>query len=131
MQHSAFLLGLYMISVGLGFRATHAAACALSNGLTLHLYSARSAQLLFMLMCTAEFEYKLKEILKKLLADRTERWDTNKKETAEQMMELSDYFTGDCSPENSGCARTAAAQITFSESCMSIRGQAADARDQE
>ena len=57
-------------------------------------------QLLFMLMHTAEFEYKLKQLLKQLLVDRSSKWDACKKEASERMSELSEYFSG----AYSGCA---------------------------
>lgn len=52
-------------------------------------------KLLFMLMHTAEFEYKLKERLNKLLDEREVRWDKCKEDAGSRMSELSEYFSGD------------------------------------
>ena len=52
-------------------------------------------KLLFMLMHTAEFEHKLKELLNTLLNKREERWDSCKEDASGRMSELSEYFSGD------------------------------------
>ena len=51
-------------------------------------------KLLFMLMHTAEFEYKLTTLLKGLLDKRQERWDKAREEASGRMTELSEYFSG-------------------------------------
>lgn len=52
-------------------------------------------KLLVMLMHTAEFEYKLHELLKDLIDNREARWDLCRKDASGRMVELSEYFSGE------------------------------------
>jgi WASH complex subunit strumpellin len=52
-------------------------------------------KLLFMLMHTAEFEYKLNVLLTELIDKREERWDVCRKDASGRMTELSEYFSGE------------------------------------
>eukprot|EP00735_Rhodelphis_limneticus_P001014 TRINITY_DN1155_c0_g1::TRINITY_DN1155_c0_g1_i1::g.17241::m.17241 TRINITY_DN1155_c0_g1::TRINITY_DN1155_c0_g1_i1::g.17241 ORF type:complete len:1147 (-),score=362.33,sp/Q54IR8/WASC5_DICDI/52.49/0.0,Strumpellin/PF10266.4/0 TRINITY_DN1155_c0_g1_i1:284-3724(-) len=50
---------------------------------------------LMLLLDTAQLEFKLKLIFKKLLDSKQERWTTNQDEAALRLQELSEYFTGE------------------------------------
>ena len=54
-----------------------------------------NAQKLFLLLLnTAQFEFLLKEMFKKLLAEKQLKWEAYKKEGAERMAELGEVFSG-------------------------------------
>ena len=48
-----------------------------------------------LLVRTAEFENILKETLARLIKEKINRWNNDKKEASERMNELSEYFTGE------------------------------------
>ncbi len=56
-------------------------------------FSANRAILDFMLR-TSMLEFKLKAHVRHLLAVKAAKWDTDKKNTADMMAELADYFSG-------------------------------------
>ncbi|XP_052274369.1 WASH complex subunit 5-like isoform X2 [Dreissena polymorpha] len=47
-----------------------------------------------LLLNTAQFEFKLKELFKQMLADKQMKWEAYKKEGSERIQELSDVFSG-------------------------------------
>ena len=47
-----------------------------------------------MLLNTAQFEYVVKELFKKMLSEKQEKWERNKKESVERIDELADVFSG-------------------------------------
>ncbi|KAL5456944.1 hypothetical protein EMCRGX_G034172 [Ephydatia muelleri] len=51
-------------------------------------------KLFLLLLNTAQFEFLLKEMFKKLLADKQLKWEAYKKEGAERMAELGEVFSG-------------------------------------
>ena len=51
-------------------------------------------KLLFMLLHTAEFEFKLKQLLTQMIAARADKWAECKKDASERMSELAEYFSG-------------------------------------
>lgn len=46
------------------------------------------------LLNTAQFEYVVKELFKKMLSEKQEKWERNKKESVERIDELADVFSG-------------------------------------
>ncbi|XP_038118997.1 WASH complex subunit 5 [Culex quinquefasciatus] len=48
-----------------------------------------------LLLNTAQLEVKIREILKRLLDERQERWDSFKKEACERIQDLADAYSGD------------------------------------
>ncbi|KAL3869567.1 hypothetical protein ACJMK2_042235 [Sinanodonta woodiana] len=47
-----------------------------------------------LLLNTAHFEFKLKEMFKQMLSEKQEKWETYKKEGGERIQELSEVFSG-------------------------------------
>lgn len=52
-------------------------------------------QFILLLLNTAQFEFTLKNMFKKLLADKKNAWEHAKKEASERTTELSEYFSGE------------------------------------
>ncbi|CAB4023119.1 WASH complex subunit strumpellin, partial [Paramuricea clavata] len=46
------------------------------------------------LLNTAQFEYVVKELFKKMLSEKQDKWEMNKKESVERIDELADVFSG-------------------------------------
>ena len=46
------------------------------------------------LLNTAQFEYVVKELFKKMLSEKQDKWEMNKKESVDRIDELADVFSG-------------------------------------
>ncbi|KAE8748690.1 hypothetical protein FOCC_FOCC004493 [Frankliniella occidentalis] len=51
-------------------------------------------QVFELLLNTAQFELKFKELFKKLLSEKSNRWNSDKREAVERMQELAEVFSG-------------------------------------
>ncbi|CAF1162609.1 unnamed protein product [Didymodactylos carnosus] len=52
------------------------------------------AEVFQLLLNTAQFEFNLKEIVSQLLVEKYDRWNANKREAIERLLELADVFSG-------------------------------------
>lgn len=79
-----------------------------------------SPELLDRMLRTAMLELKLKNIVAAILAAKSQKWDEYKAKIAEQMQELSDYFSG--TEHRSRVRRDEALQKYFGDLAMEING---------